>query len=70
MKGKQDTNFITFSHELDFERKKVCLLYGPNGTGKTSLSEVLNQELRRCVFYCRYDLIYQVFRCCLRRNVN
>ncbi|WP_415922904.1 hypothetical protein [Vibrio navarrensis] len=45
-------------------------MYGPNGTGKTSLSEVLNQELRRCVFYCRYDLIYQVFRCCLRRNVN
>ncbi|WP_232598037.1 AAA family ATPase [Photobacterium carnosum] len=32
------------NNELDFEKKKVCVLYGPNGTGKTSLSKVLNQD--------------------------
>ncbi|MDN4707988.1 AAA family ATPase [Vibrio parahaemolyticus] len=35
---------LTQNNELDFEHKKVCVLYGPNGTGKTSLSKVLNQE--------------------------
>ncbi|RGP90249.1 hypothetical protein BC354_09075 [Vibrio cholerae] len=35
---------LTQNNELDFERKKVCVLYGPNGTGKTSLSKVLNQD--------------------------
>lgn len=29
---------------LDFKSKSVCVLYGPNGTGKTSLSKVLNKE--------------------------
>ena len=35
---------LTQNNELDFEGKKVCVLYGPNGTGKTSLTKVLNQE--------------------------
>ncbi|MEZ8295130.1 hypothetical protein AB6D11_14905 [Vibrio splendidus] len=35
---------LTQNNELDFERKKVCVVYGPNGTGKTSLSKVLNQD--------------------------
>jgi ABC-type Mn2+/Zn2+ transport system ATPase subunit len=35
---------LTQNNELDFERKKVCVVYGPNGTGKTSLSKVLNQN--------------------------
>ncbi|ENB2044979.1 MULTISPECIES: ATP-binding cassette domain-containing protein [Vibrio harveyi group] len=35
---------LTENNELDFERKRVCVLYGPNGTGKTSLSKVLSQE--------------------------
>lgn len=34
---------LTENNELDFERKKLCVLYGPNGTGKTSLSKVLGQ---------------------------
>ncbi|HEY3987033.1 AAA family ATPase [Cedecea sp.] len=32
------------NNELCFDRNKVCVLYGPNGTGKTSLSKVLGQE--------------------------
>jgi len=32
------------NNELDFGRRKTCVLYGPNGTGKTSLSKVLNKE--------------------------
>ena len=29
---------------LDFESKSVCVLYGPNGTGKTSLSKILKKD--------------------------
>lgn len=35
---------LTQNNVLDFARKNVCVLYGPNGTGKTSLSKVLNQD--------------------------
>lgn len=35
---------LTQNNELDFAHKNVCVLYGPNGTGKTSLSKVLNQD--------------------------
>lgn len=35
---------LTQNNELNFERKKVCVLYGPNGIGKTSLSKILNQD--------------------------
>lgn len=34
---------LTQNNELDFDHKKTCVLYGPNGTGKTSLCKVLNQ---------------------------
>ncbi|WP_272518071.1 MULTISPECIES: AAA family ATPase [unclassified Providencia] len=34
---------LTENNKLDFEHKKLCVLYGPNGTGKTSLSKVLGQ---------------------------
>ncbi|EGR0623567.1 TPA: hypothetical protein ACN33E_000759 [Vibrio parahaemolyticus] len=50
LKIKKDNIFtdayldLTQNNELDFESKKVCVLYGPNGTGKTSLSKVLNQD--------------------------
>ncbi|HEM7962177.1 TPA: hypothetical protein U2L47_002320 [Citrobacter koseri] len=35
---------LTQNNELDFGKRKTCVLYGPNGTGKTSLSKVLNRE--------------------------
>lgn len=35
---------FTENNELDFSTKKVAVLYGSNGTGKTSLAMVLSQE--------------------------
>ncbi|MBA8781238.1 MULTISPECIES: AAA family ATPase [Aeromonas] len=32
------------NNEIDFASKSICVLYGPNGTGKTSLSKVLSRE--------------------------
>ncbi|MEZ9045532.1 hypothetical protein AB6D99_10325 [Vibrio cyclitrophicus] len=31
------------NNHLDFKTKNICVLYGPNGTGKTSLSKVLKK---------------------------
>ncbi|HDX9010166.1 TPA: ATP-binding cassette domain-containing protein, partial [Aeromonas dhakensis] len=32
------------NNEIDLASKSICVLYGPNGTGKTSLSKVLSRE--------------------------
>lgn len=41
----QDT-FLEFSenNELNFNDKNIVILYGPNGTGKTSLCKILDQS--------------------------
>ncbi|MDC7865687.1 hypothetical protein TH59_10775 [Pantoea ananatis] len=47
-KGKIFTDeFINLdkNNKLEFGQKRTCILYGPNGTGKTSFSKVLNQEV-------------------------
>lgn len=49
-KLKKDTIFtdeylaLVENNVLDFKSKGVCVLYGPNGTGKTSLSKVLKKD--------------------------
>lgn len=35
---------LTSNNEIDLSSKNICVLYGPNGTGKTSLSKVLSRE--------------------------
>lgn len=39
-------DFINFreNNKLNFQKKKTAILYGPNGTGKTSLSKIMMQE--------------------------
>nr|WP_275660924.1 ATP-binding cassette domain-containing protein [Vibrio brasiliensis] len=38
--------FLTLNsnNEIDLNTKNICVFYGPNGTGKTSLSKVLSQQ--------------------------
>lgn len=38
-----DFNPLAVNNVIDFSKKSICVLYGPNGTGKTSFSNVLNQ---------------------------
>lgn len=40
----QEFNQLTSNNVIDFTQKKICILYGPNGTGKTSFSNVMNQN--------------------------
>lgn len=35
---------LTKNNTINFSKKNIAILYGPNGTGKTSLSKVLNME--------------------------
>ncbi|EKO3970181.1 AAA family ATPase [Vibrio fluvialis] len=32
------------NNEIDLESKNICVIYGPNGTGKTSLTKILSKE--------------------------
>ncbi|WP_036300878.1 AAA family ATPase [Methylotenera sp. L2L1] len=36
-------NPLTSNNIIDFTNKSICVLYGPNGTGKTSFTNVMNQ---------------------------
>ncbi|EPM5498489.1 ATP-binding cassette domain-containing protein [Vibrio fluvialis] len=35
---------LNSNNEIDLSSKSICVLYGPNGTGKTSLSKILSRE--------------------------
>ncbi len=39
-----DFNSLITNNEIIFEKNKVAIVYGPNGTGKTSLAKVLAKE--------------------------
>lgn len=49
----EDFNCFQDNNILAFEDKNVIVLYGPNGTGKTSLAEILN-----CGVGCEFSLSY------------
>jgi len=42
------------NNEIDFSREGISVIYGPNGTGKTSLVKVLSSEKGTKVKYT-YD---------------
>ena len=41
---KTDFKALTDNNIIDFEHKNMAIIYGPNGTGKTSLAMVLGKE--------------------------
>lgn len=41
--GVDYQNFVK-NNEIDFSKEQIAVLYGPNGTGKTSLVKVLSSE--------------------------
>lgn len=49
-----DYKSLTRNNEIDFSRKGISVIYGPNGTGKTSLVKVLSSEKGTKVKYT-YD---------------
>lgn len=48
--GVDYQNFVK-NNEIDFSRDQIAVLYGPNGTGKTSLVKVLSSEAGTNVKY-------------------
>ena len=35
-------NDLKSNNILDFERNRICVIYGPNGTGKTTFARILS----------------------------
>lgn len=48
--GRDYQNFVK-NNEIDFSKDQIAVLYGPNGTGKTSLVKVLSSEAGTSVKY-------------------
>lgn len=48
--GVDYQNFVK-NNEIDFSKKQIAVLYGPNGTGKTSLVKALSSEAETSVKY-------------------
>lgn len=48
--GVDYQNFVK-NNEIDFSKNQIAVLYGPNGTGKTSLVNVLSSEAGTDVKY-------------------
>ena len=49
-----DFKVLTTNNELDFSEKGICVIYGPNGTGKTSLINTLGKQ-NGTEFVATYD---------------
>ena len=55
--GEDYQNFVK-NNEIDFSKDQIAVLYGPNGTGKTSLVKVLSSEAGTNVKYTYLIPIY------------
>ena len=55
--GEDYQNFVK-NNEIDFSKDQIAVLYGPNGTGKTSLVKVLLSEAGTNVKYTYGDESY------------
>jgi predicted ATP-binding protein involved in virulence len=47
-------NNLVTNNEIEFSNNGIAVIYGPNGTGKTSLANVLNSE-EMCSFEVEYN---------------
>lgn len=55
--GVDYQNFVK-NNEIDFSKEQIAVLYGPNGTGKTSLVKVLSSEAGTDVKYTYGGKLY------------
>lgn len=55
--GVDYQNFVK-NNEIDFSKNQIVVLYGPNGTGKTSLVKVLSSEAETDVKYTYGGKLY------------
>jgi ABC-type Mn2+/Zn2+ transport system ATPase subunit len=50
----EDFNNFELHNEIEFSKDGIAVVYGPNGTGKTSLARVLNGE-EKCSFKVKFE---------------
>jgi ABC-type lipoprotein export system ATPase subunit len=48
-------NDLQSNNVLDFERNRICVIYGPNGTGKTTLASILSGRSENAGFQLEID---------------
>lgn len=52
-----DFNSLTSNNEIEFSRQKIAVIYGPNGTGKTTITKALTCEGKNSFYNVEYNSV-------------